>query len=473
VPDILNLKPQEIDTVEKRGKYKVCIVGCGQPGVLYAVAFIEAGFKVTCADADQSLLKRLAQGRTTFSESELEPKLRSYVRTGTLNVTSDLKSAVVQSDIIILTSSVKIDEKRNSDLSEVESNCKQIGVAMQRGVLIVYAGVAGLGFTEGMVKETLESASGFKAGEDFGLGYVSSQVTEWERLTETIGNQELTVAANDKVSLDVASLILSTTTKKSIRRAMDIKIAELSTLFAFARRDVFVALTNELATLCENAGVDYFETLKLMNLGLQESDYAPTINGENKKRGTHLLLENAENLGVKLRLPELARQINEDMVRHAVNLTQDTLRNCGKTLRRSRIAVLGAAGPETSGEAFVKILEAKGARINLYDPRGGKNEESDPMRVPKRNLIEAVENCDCTVILTAEDQFKRLNLKKLRSVMKTPAAIVDLAGLFESQRVESEGFIYRGLGRGIDKDEETRCRGNRNGVLGEKPRTNL
>jgi UDP-N-acetyl-D-mannosaminuronate dehydrogenase len=138
------------------------------------------------------------------------------------------------------------------------------------------------------------------------------------------------------------------------------------------------------------------------------------------------------------------------MVRHAVNLTQDILRSCGKTLRRSRIAVLGASGPGTSGESFVRMLEAKGARISLYDPRAGKGEDTETAHISKRTLNEAVENSDCIVILTAEGQFKRLNLKNLRSLMKTHAAVVDLVGLFEPVVVESEGFIYRGLGRGVE-----------------------
>ena len=451
MPDVLHLQPQEVDTVEKRGKYSVCVIGCGQLGVEYAAAFVEAGFKVACADADQNLVRRLAKGRTAFSERELESKLKGYVRAGALNVTSDVKSAVAQSNVIILATSLKIDEKKNSDFSEAVNLCKQIGSVMQRGVLVIYGGMTSFGFTEGVVKETLENASGFKAGGDFGLAYTHSQAVEQEKSAEMVGDQEWTVAASDKASLDAASLLLSLITKKAIRQIMNIKVAELATLFAFARRDVTVALANELAVLCENAGVAYFDTLKLMNLRLQASGYAPTIAEGGEKPEAYLLLESAENFGVKLRLPDLARQINEGMVRHAISLTQDTLRSCGKTLRRSRIAVLGATGPGTSGESFIKMLEAKGARINLFDPRAGKSEDAETAHVPKRTLNEAVENSDCMIILTEEDQFKRLNLKNLRSLMKTQAAIVDLAGLFEPGMVESEGFIYRGLGRGVEK----------------------
>jgi len=173
MPDMLRLKPEEIDTAEKRSKYNVCVVGCEQLGMVYVILFADAGFKVTCADTDQSVVRGIAKGKAPFFERELEPKLRSYIRTGTLSATSDLQTAVVHSDIVILTGTSKIDDRENADFSEIEKNCKQIGSSMQRGALVFYAGVASLGFTESVVKETLESASGFKAGQDFGLTFLN------------------------------------------------------------------------------------------------------------------------------------------------------------------------------------------------------------------------------------------------------------------------------------------------------------
>ena len=140
------------------------------------------------------------------------------------------------------------------------------------------------------------------------------------------------------------------------------------------------------------------------------------------------------------------RQINEDMVKHAVNLTQDALRSCGKTLRRARVAVLGAANPASATGVFVKMLELKGAKVSLYDPVSKK--EPQDSRVVKTSLNEAVEGADCIVILSGQEQFKHLNLKKLKALMKTPSVIVDLVGNFEPKKVETEGFIYCGLGRG-------------------------
>ncbi len=450
MPAILRVKPEEIDTIEKRGKYTVSVVGCRQIGILYVLAFAEAGYKVICVDADQSLVKSLAKGKTPFAEREAETKLKRFARTGQLSATSDLKSAVSQSDIIVITITAKIDDKKSSDYSEAENSCKQIGVALRRDTLIVYAGIAGFGFTEGVIKETLENASGLRMSESFGLVYNPIYIPN-EQTTRTISDKELKVAAIDKTSLDTAATVLGTITEKGVEKIFDIKTAEVAALFTVAKRDANVALANELAIFCENAGLCFFEILKILDSDMQETHFSPTIAEEDSRDGTYLLLDSAENLATTLRLLALARQINEKMVRHAVNLTQDALRSCGKTLRRARVALLGAIKPKTAASIFVQMLERKGAKASLYDPSLSRNEQANMAHLLKRSLNEATEGTDCVVIMSEQEQFKRLNLKKLRAVMKTPAVIVDLTGLLEPLKVEKEGFIYRGLGRGAGK----------------------
>ena len=163
--------------------------------------------------------------------------------------------------------------------------------------------------------------------------------------------------------MDAVTNILNKITK-TVKQINDVKIAEIATLFAVARKDANTALANELAVFCENANLDYFEVLKLLNFN--EQSFWPTTVEEENKNEAYLLLESAENLNTKLRIPALSRQINEDMVKHAVNLTQDGLRSCNKTLRRARVAILGTVNPPTG--IFVKMLEAKGAKVSVFDP---------------------------------------------------------------------------------------------------------
>ncbi len=441
MPSMLSLRLDEIDANEKRSKFTVSVIGCGQKGVLFANAFAQAGFKVICTDPDQSLVKKLARGKVPFSEAEIEIQLKNYVNADKILASNDLKGTVSQSDIIILALDGKLDDKKTPNYSEVENTCKQIGAVLRQGSMVIYGGIAGFGIVDEIIKETLENSSGLKAGIGFGLAYTPIY-TLGNQPVKSIVNTELKVAATDKTSLSAVSTLLSAISQ-NVKQVNEIKTLELATLFTLTKQDADTALANELAIFCESAGTDFFKVSKLLNS--YESSFYPAIS-DGEKNKEYLLLDSAENLNVKLRIPTLARQINEEMMKHGVNLAQNALSSCGKALRRARIAILGTIKPKTTTDAFVKQLETKGAKINLYDP--SLTEVDDSTQNFKRNMTETVEGTDCIILLSAGDQFKRLNLKKIKAQMKNPAVIIDLVGLMDPQKVEAEGFVYRGLGRG-------------------------
>jgi UDP-N-acetyl-D-mannosaminuronic acid dehydrogenase len=448
-------KPEEIDAPEKRGKHTVSVIGCGQSGVLHAYLLAEAGFKVVCVDADQTVVSMLSKGKAPFLKREMEAKLRNHARTGFLTATNDTKAAVSQSDIIVVTVPVKVDEKGKADYARIESACKQVGSSLQQGSLVIVASIVGFGAAEGMIKETLESTSGLKAGTDFSLAYSPAGVPNTQS-GDSLPSQERIVAGTDTNSLNIASAILETATKNRVKKAQNIKTAELAALFEMMQRDVNIAIANELAVLCEKAGVDYLDLDGLLNAKEDSTPSLPALTNNDIQRESYLLLENTEDLGMKLRMLTAAREINEETAKHAVNLAKDALRNCGKSLRRARVSLLGISqtqnakgAPKKVLKELAKLLETKGAKVSLYDPYYSDNELVEIRGAFKKTLSDAVENADCAMILSGHEQFKRLNLKKLKALMKMPAAIVDLEGIIEADKVEKEGFIYRGLGRGV------------------------
>jgi UDP-N-acetyl-D-mannosaminuronic acid dehydrogenase len=453
-PSVLNIKPEEIDNVEKRGKYTVSIVGCGRTGVLHACLLAEAGFKVVCVDADRTIADSLARGKAPFLNREIELKLKNHVKTGRLISTIDV-GAVSKSDVIAITVSVTVDEKKSADYSDIENTCKQVGSALRYGSLVIVMSTTGLGVSEGLIREILENTSGFKVGTDFGLAYSPVRVLNGQTL-EALANHKRIVAATEKNSLNAASTFLETIAKNGVKKVGDMKTAEAATLFEAVRQDVNIALANELALFCEKVGVDYLEIQKLVKADDYGTLSFPMPVDGNIREETCLLLEDAENLNLKLRIPAIAREINEETTKHAINLTKDALRSCGKTLRRARVSLLGISqvpntkgSPKKMAKELAKMLEARGAKLSLYDPYFSSDELAEMQRHFKKTLREVVEGVDCIIILTGHDQFKRLSLKKLKVTMKMPAAIVDLEGIVEPDKVEKEGLIYRGLGRGV------------------------
>jgi nucleotide sugar dehydrogenase len=452
---IMQAKPEEINTVEKRGKLDVSIIGCGQAGILQALLFAEAGFKVTCVDADQTIVSRIDKGRVPFLKLEAGAKLKDHVKTGRLSATNEIKETVSQSDIIAITTSVKISSKKKAEYSDLENTCRKIGSSLQRGSLIIVTSLTGIGITEGLIKETLENTSGLKVGTDFGLAYSPIQ-TLHTRTWEEAANHQRIVAATDRDSLKAASIILETLTKRGVRKTGNVKAAELAALLEVSQRDVNIALANETALLCEKVGVDYTEAQKIIGTDTDSLPPTSTLADDSFSDDPYLLLEDAESFNVKPRVVTAARDTNEEAVKHVANLVKDALRSCGKTLKRARIALLGASQTpnvqspiKRTAKKIIETLEERGAKISLYDPYLPENEIAETPYHFKKTLAEVVERADCIIIVTAHDQFKHVNLRKMKLTMKMPAAIVDLEGVTEPSKIEKEGFVYRGLGRGV------------------------
>ena len=451
---IMQAGPEEMDTPEKLGSHAVSIIGCGQPGILQAVLFADAGFKVTCVDADQTTVNRIAKGKTSL-KSETGTKLKNHTKTGRLSATNDIADAVSHSDIIIITTPIKISSRKKTEYSDLENTCKKIGSNLQSGSLVIVTTLTGIGLTEGLIKETLENTSGLKAGTDFGLAY--SPIQTFHTMTcEEATNYQRIVAATNKESLRIASFVLEKLAKRDLRRTANVKAAEVAVLLEVLRRDINIAFANETALLCERVGVDYSEDLRIIGTDTGKMPSIATLADDSLSDEPYLLLEDAESFNIKPRVAIAARDTNEETVKHVANLVKDALKSCGKTLKRARIALLGvsqtpnAQSPiKRTARKIIDTLEARGAKISVYDPYISESEITETSYHFKKNLTEAMERADCAIILAAHDQFKHMNLRKMKLTMKMPAAIIDLEGVSEPNKIEKEGFVYRGLGRGV------------------------
>jgi UDP-N-acetyl-D-mannosaminuronate dehydrogenase len=141
LPAFLHISKEDIDTAQKHTAYTVCFVGCGQKSAFLALAFAEAGFKVKCTDADQSITRRLSKGNFKLGSREAETNLKRFVRAEQITASSDVKATVAASDIVLVMVNARLDRKRCADSSEVESICKQVGAALPKGCLVIYGGV--------------------------------------------------------------------------------------------------------------------------------------------------------------------------------------------------------------------------------------------------------------------------------------------------------------------------------------------
>jgi nucleotide sugar dehydrogenase len=451
---ILQIKPEDVNAAEKRARYRATIIGCDQTGVFLSYLLADAGFRVTCVDADQTRVALLARGKAPFTHRQAEVKLKNYVKDGRVTATNDTRAAVSQSDIILVNTPVRIDPKKKPDYADIQKTCRLVGASIRKGAIVMITVMVGVGTVENMLREILENASGFKVGTEIGLGYTPIR-TAHDQNSETVLACDGIVAACDKNSLNVASAIIETVAgDKGLRKTLSVKSAEMAVLFKAAQTEVNDALRYEFAVLCEKARVDYPEVGRLLNDEAFSTGLSRGACDEDAENASYLLLQDAEDLNTKLRAVTVASETDEQKARHAAYLVSDALRNCGKTLRRAKVSMLGiseipnmSSPPKTVARKLAKTMERRGAKMRIYDPYFTSGDaESDHF---KKTLNEALEGADCVVLVTAHDQLRRLTTNKLKVVMKMPAAVVDLEGVFDPEKVEKEGFVYRGLGRGV------------------------
>lgn len=452
---MMTLKKEDVDTPEKCKKFTVSVVECGRMGLSIACLFAEAGFKVIGVDSNLSVIDLIKRGRVPFVEPELKVLVKKHIEGGGFIVTNDVKEAASASDVIVFVVPTPIDPKKKPDYSYVEKVCKGMGIGLRLGSLVIFESVMGPAMTETLVKDTLENVSGLKAGIDFGLAYSPIRACSG-RVLRDIATYPRVVAAVNEQSLKVACLILSTIIKAEMIKVRNIKTAETVQLFENVYRDVNIALANEFARFCEKARIDFIEAQKAVNTNPYCHLATPRIVSGHEMTNPYLFIEEAENVDAKTRLITLARKVNDEMLRHTLHLTREALRQCRKTMSRTKVSVLGVSHRPNVKQAhrsiikkLVNMLIRKGAIVRVYDPLFSQRELVELGYPAERTLTKTVEGVDCLLIAVGHDRFKRLNLRRIKFLVKKPAAIVDMGHVIDPIKAKKEGFVYRGVGRGL------------------------
>jgi len=451
----MTFKEDDLNSPEEREKHRIAVIGCGRLGIATACLFSEANFKVVCFNPDPYITNQINEGINVFDESELDRMLKRNLIEGRLKATRDLKEAVSKSDILFLMAEIPVDGKNRPIYSNLEETCKEIGLNLQPGSLIIVQSVVAPSITENLIIETLEKSSGLEAGVDFGLAYSPVRASPGAAI-KYLREHARIIAAIDEQSMRAAKALLKTVTKGELVEVSNIRTAEAAGVFGDIYKDVCIALSNELASFCEKARIDYIEALTALN---KQSEYhlsKPGLKGGETVEAPYYLMTEAENVGIKLRITALARKINNEVSKYAYNLIKDAVHSCEKTVKRSKIAVLGVSCHPNVKETkssqvleLIRLLRKRGGRVSVYDPYFTYTELSQMGYPAERSLTRALERADCLLIAVGHEKFKSLRLNRIKAIMRKPPIIVDLAHIIDPVKAEKEGFIYRGLGRGV------------------------
>jgi nucleotide sugar dehydrogenase len=451
---IMNYSQPEILKNMKKGKITISVVGLGRVGLPTAAAFAEAGAKVLGADINKELVKLINSGKCPFiDEPGLSELTEKVVEKGNLTATANVSGAVKDSDATVICVPTPVDEEKVPDYSAIEKACSETAKTLKKNSLVVVESTVGPETIENVVVPILEKGSGFKACRDFGVASCPERADPTKML-ENLHSVPRVVGGIDPRSTDVASWLYEAAFGVKVIKVRNPKTANAVKLTENLFRDVNIALANEFALLYERLGID---TIEVINACATKYNFIPHypgagVGGPCLPQNSYYLIVEGVKAGNIPYLIRMAREINDRMPEHVVSLVAESLNDVGKTIKGSRIGVLGVTYKPnvrdlqlTPMKKVVQALVDMGGTVSIYDPMF-KNEKVFEIKC-ENTLEKAVRGADCIVIGTAHKEFHAVDLAALWRICRKPAALVDARNVITPEAAKKHGFAFRGVGR--------------------------
>lgn len=430
-------------------KGTLIVVGIGYVGLPVAAKFAQVGFKVFGVDISESRVSMINKGVSPIEGNEpgLQELITETVKSGAFRATTDY-GVIKQANYVLIVVQTPFDEKSNKPYYEaLRSATTSVGKQLRRGTLVIVESTVAPGTLTNIVQPLLESNSGLKAPRDFMLATAPERVMPGKLLYNLV-NLDRVIGGLDEASTKAAMELYRQVVKGQLF-GTDALTAEVVKTTENAYRDVQIAFANELALLCENMGIDVYKIRELVNRSPYRDMHLPGagVGGHCLPKDSWLLAFGAKGK-YEPRLITVARAINDGMPLHMTDLCEEALRQAGRRVYGSVVTVLGAAYLENSDDTrnspalrLIRELDILGVTIVVHDPYVRELDGIEPLK----DLEKALKGSDCIALVTAHDEYKKLDLDWVKGLMRTPI-IVDGRHVFNREQSVQKGFIFRGVG---------------------------
>jgi len=384
----------------------VGVVGVGYVGLPLAVEKAKVGFNVIGYDRNPIRVDQLRQGLNYIRDVD-DRELAEVVESGKLNASTDFNS-LGRCDCIVICVPTPLTANKEPDISYIRHVASEIAKHLRPGQLVSLESTTYPGTTEDVLLPLL-SRSGLKVGEEYFLSFSPERVDPGNA-RYTTKNTSKVVGGVTPTCLDVATSFYSQTITTVIPVASP-KVAEMTKVFENTFRAVNIALVNEMALLCDRLGVSVWDVLDAAAtkpFGIMRFDPGPGVGGHCIPLDPFYLAWKAREFDMNVRFIELAGEINWTMPYFVREKVMRALNNVGKSIKGSRIFVLGVAYKrdiedwrESPALKVIDLLAKDGARIDYYDPHVPSfTDEHDVMRHSIPLSRDMLERADAVVILT-------------------------------------------------------------------------
>ncbi|MCX6766053.1 MAG: UDP-glucose/GDP-mannose dehydrogenase family protein [Candidatus Moranbacteria bacterium] len=433
---------------------KIGIIGTGYVGLVSGTCFAQFGNEVVCVDKDKDKIEALKKGKIPIYEPGLEEMVKENVSEGRLSFTTDLAEAVPEAQAVFIAVGTPTSRRGDgyADLSYVYAAAKEIAPHIKNYMVIVDKSTVPVG-TARQVKRIVKEEN---PKADFDVASNPEFLREGAAIDDFMHPDRVVIGVeNDRAAEILRELYKPLYLIETPMVITNLETAELIKYASNAFLATKISFINEIANLCENVGADVIALAKGMGLdkriGSKFLHPGPGYGGSCFPKDTLALMRIAQEHGSPTRIVETVVEVNSAQKARMVRKIRKVLGGdeSGKT-----IAVLGLTfKPETDDmrEApAITILPAlleKGAKIKAHDPHGM---EAAKGLMPDVEYVsdpyEATRDADCVVLLTEWNEYRALDLDKLKKLMKSPL-FIDLRNVYEPEALKEKGFEYFGVGR--------------------------
>ena len=430
----------------------IAVIGTGYVGLVSGACFAEFGTDVICVDVDATKIEKLNNGIIPIYEPGLDAIVKKNVEDGRLHFTTDIRSAVERAQVVFLAVGTPPQADGTPDMSYYRQAAKDVAEAMNEYKVLVTKSTVPVGtgkWLRNFVQENL------KVDTEFGVASNPEFLREGAAITDFMRPDRVVIGSNEDRAIEVMKelyrplyLIETPIVITSLEAAELIKYAANAFL---ATKITFI---NEIANLCDAIGCDVHDVARGMGMdnriGKKFLHPGPGYGGSCFPKDTRALTTVADQFGVETLIVDAVIEANERqrdaMIPKIEKLVGD--------LNGKKIGMLGLSfKPETDDMRespaieIVAELIKRGASIKAFDPVAMEESKHYISGIEyAHDEYDAIAGADAMVIVTEWNQFRALDLERVKSLLTAPK-IADLRNIYEPKEMRELGFEYVGVGR--------------------------
>jgi len=432
---------------------RIAMIGAGYVGLVSGACIADFGHHVICVDKDNIKISALNAGEIPIYEPGLDEIVQSNVRQGRLSFTTELSETLDEADAVFI--AVGTPSRRgdgHADLSYVYAATREIALALKRFTVVITKSTVPVGTGDEIERIIRELRP------DIDVAVVSNPefLREGAAIHDFKHPDRIVVGTHDERAKAVLAEIYR---PLYLNRAPIIyterRTAELIKYAANAFLATKITFINEIADLCERVGADVQEIARGIGLdnriGAKFLHAGPGFGGSCFPKDLRALIKTAQDHDVPLRILEAVETANDTRKRAMARKVSSAFAGM---LRGKTVAVLGLTFKPNTDDlreapsiALITALQDMGARVRAYDPVGMEQAKQVLADVTYcRDPYDCVEEADAVVIVTEWEQFRALDLERVRDLMACPV-MVDLRNVYRPEDMKKYGFAYTSIGR--------------------------